>query len=79
MSGNAHCKGRGIGIPQLPEVMSEAEDYLVNVTGWGRALCPSFRDRQPLVPRGAVPPTVSGVRVCSDIRPGQEFRPPVTE
>ncbi len=32
-------------IPQLSEIMSEAEDYLVKVTGWGRALCPSFRDR----------------------------------
>ena len=33
-------------IQHLPEVMSEIEDYLVKVTRWGRASCPSFRDRQ---------------------------------
>jgi len=80
MSGNAQHRGAVFRIPQLSEVMSEAEDYPVRVTGWGGALCPSFRDRQPRVPPGAVPPTVSGVRVCSDIRTGQDFRPsPVTE
>jgi hypothetical protein len=66
-------------IPQLSEIMSEAEDYLVRITGWGGALCPSFRDRQPRVARGAAPPAGSGVRVYSDVRTGQDFRPPVTE
>jgi hypothetical protein len=63
-------------IPQLSEIMSEAEDYLVTITGWGGALCPSFRDRQRRVPRGAAPPAGSGVRVHSDVRTGQDFRPP---
>ncbi len=62
-------------IQHLPEVMSEIEDYLVKVTRWGRASCPYFRDRQRLFPRGAVPSSVSGVRVCSDVRIGQDFRP----
>jgi hypothetical protein len=63
-------------ISQQSEIMSEAEDYLVKITGRGGALCPSFRDRHPRVPRGAAPPTGFGVRVYSDVRTGQDFRPP---
>ena len=62
-------------ISQLPEVVSEAEDYQVKVTRRGGALCPSFSERQPRDPRGAVSSTVSGVRECSDVRTGQDIRP----
>ena len=76
MSGNAQYRVGVFRIHQMPEVVSEAEDYQVKVTRWGGALCPSFSERQPRDPRGAVPPTVSGVRECSDVRTGQDFRPP---
>jgi hypothetical protein len=66
-------------IPQLPEIMSEAEDYLVKITGWGGALCPSFTDRQPRVPRGAGHRLVRESVCVRTSEQAKTFGTPVTE